>query len=62
MGGMGIGDEREAQEGWDICIHKADPLCCTAETNTTLSRNYIPIIKKKTNCNILQNIELYASW
>ena len=47
MGGMGRGDEREAQEGWDICIHIADPLCCTAETNTTLSNNYIPIIKKK---------------
>ena len=27
---------REAQEGGDICIHIADSLCCTAETNTTL--------------------------
>ena len=27
---------REAQEGGDICIHIADSLCCTTETNTTL--------------------------
>ena len=33
-GGGGIG--REAPEGGDICIHTADSLCCTAETNTTL--------------------------
>ena len=29
-------DGREAEEGGDICIHRADSLCCTAETNTTL--------------------------
>ena len=34
---------REVQGGGDICIHKADSLCCTAETNTTLSSNYTPI-------------------
>ena len=28
--------KREIQEGGDICIHKADSLHCTAETNTTL--------------------------
>ena len=28
--------EREVQEGGDICIHIADSLCCTAETNATL--------------------------
>ena len=27
---------RVAQEGGDICIHIADSLRCTAETNTTL--------------------------
>ena len=27
---------REAQEGVDICIHIADSLLCTAETNTKL--------------------------
>ena len=31
---------REAQEGGDmaiyVCIHRADSLCCTAETSTTL--------------------------
>ena len=32
----GGGGEREAQEGGDICIHIADSLCGTAETNTTL--------------------------
>ena len=35
MGGMGSGG-REVREGGDICIHIADSLCCTAETNTTL--------------------------
>ena len=29
-GGMG------KWEGGDICVHIADSLCCTAETNTTL--------------------------
>ena len=32
-GGTGDG---EAQEGGNIGVHIADPLCCTAETNTTL--------------------------
>ena len=27
---------RETQEGGDICIHIADSVCYTAETNTTL--------------------------
>ena len=27
---------REAQEGGDICVYRADSLLCTAETNTTL--------------------------
>ena len=27
---------REAQEEGSICIHKADPHCCTAENKTTL--------------------------
>ena len=27
---------REAQEEGSICIHKADPHCCTAETNMAL--------------------------
>ena len=38
--------EREMQEGGDIGIYvyiKADSLCYTAETNTTLQCNYIPI-------------------
>ena len=32
----GGGDGREVQEGGDICIHIADSLHYTAETNTTL--------------------------
>ena len=37
IGGMGVGwSGKEVQEGGDICIHIADSLCCTAETNTTL--------------------------
>ena len=39
--GMGEGG-REAQEGGDICLHIADSLCFTAETNTTLYSNYTP--------------------
>ena len=33
--GVGLG-VREAQEEGSICIHKADPHCCTAETNMAL--------------------------
>ena len=33
MGGRGRG---EVREGGDVCIHTADSLHCTAETNTTL--------------------------
>ena len=32
----GVAGGREVQEGGDICIHTADSLHCTAETNTTL--------------------------
>ena len=38
----GVGG-RELQEGRDICIHIADSLHCTAETNTTLKSNYTPV-------------------
>ena len=31
-----VGGGREVQEGGDICIHIADSVRCTAETNTTL--------------------------
>ena len=33
---MGRWGRREAQEVGDICMHMADSLHCTAETNTTL--------------------------
>ena len=35
-------------EGGDICIHVADSLCYTAETNTTLLSS-VPPFKKKSN-------------
>ena len=31
--------ERKLKKRGDICIHIADSLCCTAETNTTLYSN-----------------------
>ena len=43
---MGSGEGSEVQEGGDVCIHIADSLHCTAETNTTLYSNYTPIKKK----------------
>ena len=33
---MGQAVGGEVQEGGDICIQRADPLHCTAETNMTL--------------------------
>ena len=36
---------REAQGGGGICLHIADPCCCTEETKTTLQSNYTPILK-----------------
>ena len=40
---------REAQEGVNIHIHRADSLCCIAETNTILSS------KLHSNSNILKS-------
>ena len=34
-------------EGWDTCIHIADSLCCTAETNNTVKQLYSTLGKKK---------------
>ena len=28
-------DGKEIQQGGDVYIHMADPLCCSVETNTT---------------------------
>ena len=39
---------KEIQKRGGICVHIADSLCCTVETNRTLYSNYTPIkIKKK---------------
>ena len=48
---------REVPEGKDICIHIAESLCCTAETNTTLQSKYTPtkndkLKKKKQICRV----------
>ena len=43
LDGQDGGDWGEVQEGGDICIHIADSLHCTAETNTTLQSNCTPI-------------------
>ena len=42
----GVGGEREAEEGGDICEHTADSLCCIAETNNVkqLCKLYIFIV------------------
>ena len=34
--GWDRGARREVQEAGSMCIHRADSLCCTAETNTAL--------------------------
>ena len=38
---------KEIQKRGDMCIHIADSLRRTAETNTTLQSNYTPIKEKK---------------
>lgn len=37
------------KRGSGICIQTTDSLCYTAETNTTLYRNYAPIYKSEQN-------------
>ena len=44
-GAMGLGWKGSVRAG-DICIHIADSLCCTAETNTLLQNNYTPVFLK----------------
>ena len=34
---------KEFQKRGDMCIHIADSLCCTVQTNTIVENNYIPI-------------------
>ena len=40
LDGWDGGGGREVQEGGDVCIHIADSLCCTAETNTIVKQLY----------------------
>ena len=44
-----MGSDARGRRYGDICIHIADSLCCTAETNTPLKSNYTPkkMLKKK---------------
>jgi len=37
---MEDGGEKEIQEAGDVCIHIADTLCCTAETNNIVKQLY----------------------
>ena len=37
---------REAQDRGDICVHIADSLCHSEESNTTLCSNYTPIVNE----------------
>ena len=43
----------ETQEGGDVCIHKADSLYCTAETNSVVKQLYFnnKIKFKNKKCN-----------
>ena len=43
---QGMEVEEAGSRGRGICIHIADLLNCTAETNTTLQSNYTPIKNK----------------
>ena len=43
---LGARVRREVQDGGNICIHIADSLHCTAESNTTLQSSYTPIKKE----------------
>jgi len=46
LDGWDGGGGREVQKGEAICMHMADLLHDTAETNTTLKSNYVPIKNK----------------
>ena len=46
-GGMGAAGGRLKWEGKDVCTHIVDSCCCIAETSTTLSRSYTPILTKR---------------
>ena len=47
----------EVQEGGGICVHMADSLPCTAETNTALESNCMPIFKKQVLFPIFKKIK-----
>ena len=42
-------NRKEIQKGQDIHIHVASSLCCTAENDIAVQRNYNPIFKNKIN-------------
>ena len=45
-------NKKKIQKGGDICIHIADSLCCTIETDTTFEATLIQskLIKKTKKC------------
>ena len=57
------GGDGASKEGGYMCIHVADSLHCTAETNATLESNYIPINKcylQYVSARKVQNIIAYT--
>ena len=51
--------ESEAQGGGDICVLKADPHYCTAESSTTLWSSYPPMKNKfqKKKCELFSSVQ-----
>ena len=46
---------KKSKKSWDMCIHRADSLCCTVETNTTLESSYISYMLVAQSCLTLWN-------
>ena len=55
--------ESEAQGGGDICVLKADPHYCTAESSTTLWSSYPPMKNKfqKKKCELFSSVQFSRS-
>ena len=55
--------ESEAQGGGDICVLKADPHYCMAESSTTLWSSYPPMKNKfqKKKCELFSSVQFSRS-
>ena len=47
---------RKSKKRGDICVHVADSLCCTAETDITLRNNCMPIKINNKECGNIVNL------